>query len=51
MPTEQFFVTLPKELALEFRKKVLEVHGSERGSLNKALGEAVRLWLADQKKR
>lgn len=36
---------LPDELVKELRMKVLEVYDAEKGSLSKAVAEAIRLWL------
>lgn len=45
MPEEVLHVTIPTELAKEFRAEILEVYGVERGALSKAVAEAIRLWL------
>jgi len=45
MPEEVLHVTIPAELAKEFRARVLDVYGVERGALSKAVAEAIRLWL------
>mgnify|MGYP002153801447 FL=1 len=38
-------MTIPADLAKEFRARILELYGVERGALSKAVTEAIRLWL------
>lgn len=38
-------VKVDDEVEERFRKKIAEVHGLARGSLSKAVGEAMRLWI------
>jgi len=38
-------VKIDRELAMEFRRKVLEVKGVKKGALTEAVEEAIRLWL------
>ncbi len=38
-------VKIDKDLAIEFRRKVLEVKGVKKGALAEAVEEAIRLWL------
>ncbi len=36
---------IPDDLEREFRIRVAEILGGQRGSLSKAVAEAIRLWL------
>jgi len=45
MPEEVLHVTIPAEVAKDFRARILELYGVERGALSKAVAEAIRLWL------
>jgi len=38
-------VRINDELEKRFRKKVLDVYGARKGSLARAVEEAIRLWL------
>lgn len=38
-------VLLSEDLDKEFRMRVIAEYGSEKGSLSKAVAEAIRLWL------
>ncbi len=38
-------VRIDDELEKRFRKKVLDVYGSRKGALAKAVEEAIKLWL------
>jgi len=38
-------VRIDDELEKKFRKKVLDVYGSKKGALAKAVEEAIKLWL------
>jgi len=42
-------VRIDDELEREFRKKVIDVYGSRKGALGKAVEEAIRLWLEKHK--
>jgi len=39
---------LPDDLAKEFRIKVIEEYGNEKGALSKAVAHAIQLWLKDR---
>ena len=41
----ELHVILADDLVKELRVKVLEVYGSEKGALSKAVADAIRLWL------
>jgi len=43
-------VKIDKDLAIEFRRKVLEVKGVKKGALTEAVEEAIRLWLEKHEK-
>jgi len=43
-------VKIDKDLAIEFRRKVLEVKGVKKGALAEAVEEAIRLWLEKHEK-
>jgi post-segregation antitoxin (ccd killing protein) len=45
MPEEVLHVTIPADLAKEFRARILDLYGVERGALSRAVAEAIRLWL------
>jgi len=38
-------VRIDNELEKRFRKKVLDVYGTKKGALTKAVEEAIELWL------
>jgi len=38
-------VQIDDEIEKKFRKKVLDVYGTRKGALAKAVEEAIRLWL------
>ncbi len=38
-------VLLPEDLDKEFRMRVIAEYGSEKGSLGRAVADAIRLWL------
>jgi len=42
-------VEVPDELEKRFRMKVLEIHGSKKGSLSEAVREALEMWLERKK--
>jgi len=42
-------VSIPDDLELELRKKGMERFGLRRGYLSKAIEEAIRLWLKENK--
>jgi len=44
-------VRVDDELEKRFRKKVLDVYGSRKGALAKAVEEAIRLWLEKYESR
>lgn len=39
------YVRLDTQLEKEFRKKVIDKYGSQKGALEKAVEEAIKLWL------
>jgi len=39
------FVRISDELEREFRIRVAQKHGGERGAISKAVEEAIKLWL------
>ena len=41
----RFAIELPDDLNKEFRVRVIEVYGSEKGAITKAIIDAIRLWL------
>ncbi len=41
----RFTIELPEDLHREFRIRVIEVYGTEKGAITKATVEAIRLWL------
>jgi hypothetical protein len=41
----KFSIIIPDDLHKEFRIRVIEVYGTEKGSITKAVIEALRLWL------
>ena len=41
---------LPEDLAKEFRIKVIEEYGNEKGALSKAVAQAIQLWLKDRER-
>jgi hypothetical protein len=43
----RFAVEIPEELNKEFRIKVIQRYGSEKGSVTKATTEAIRLWIKE----
>lgn len=44
----RFVVDIPDDLNKEFRIKIIETYGTEKGSLTKAIKEAIRLWLKEK---
>jgi len=42
-------IELPDELNKQFRIKILEKYGSEKGGLTKAIQEAIELWLRKER--
>ncbi len=42
-------VIIPDDLEKQFRRGVLDKFGAEKGALSKAIIEAMKLWLRDQK--
>jgi hypothetical protein len=44
----RFAVEIPEELNKEFRIKVIEAYGSEKGSITKAVIEAIKLWIREK---
>jgi hypothetical protein len=43
-------VIIPDDLEKQFRMKVLDKFGAEKGALSKALAEAMRLWLKEEER-
>ena len=41
----RFTIEIPDDLHKEFRIRVIEVYGTERGAITKAITEAIRFWL------
>jgi len=41
-------VIIPDDLEKQFRMKVLDKFGAEKGALSKATAEAMRLWLRQE---
>lgn len=41
----ELHLVLPDDLAKELRVRAAEMYGGEKGTLSKAVGEAIRLWL------
>jgi metal-responsive CopG/Arc/MetJ family transcriptional regulator len=41
----RFTIEIPDDLHKEFRIRVIEVYGTERGAITKAIVEAIRVWL------
>jgi hypothetical protein len=41
----KFSIAIPDDLHKEFRIRVIEVYGTEKGAITKAVMEAIRLWL------
>ncbi|MEM2888948.1 MAG: hypothetical protein QXR42_05655 [Candidatus Bathyarchaeia archaeon] len=39
------YVRISSDLEKEFRKKVIDRYGSEKGAIEKAIEEAIKLWL------
>jgi len=44
----KLYVTIDDELEKEFRKRVLEIMGAQKGALSKAVNEAIAHWLCQQ---
>jgi hypothetical protein len=44
----RFAVEIPEDLNREFRIKVIQVFGSKKGSITKAVTEALRLWIKER---
>jgi hypothetical protein len=44
----RFAIELPDDLNKQFRMKIIEVYGSEKGAVTKAIIDAVRLWLREK---
>jgi len=47
----RLMVEIPDELDKKFRIKVIEIYGSKRGVLGKAVAEALELWLKTKQKQ
>ncbi len=43
-------VKVDDDVEMEFRRGVLEAKGKEKGALGKAIEEAMKLWLKNQRK-
>ena len=43
-------VIIPNDLEKQFRMKVLDRFGAEKGALSKAIGEAMKLWLKEEER-
>ena len=41
----ELHIIISDDLAKELRMRILELYGSEKGALSKAVAEAIRLWL------
>jgi len=41
----RFTIEIPDDLHKEFRIRVIEVYGTEKGAITKAIVEAIRVWL------
>lgn len=41
-------IIIPDDLEKQFRMKVLDKFGAEKGALSKAMAEAMRLWLKQE---
>jgi hypothetical protein len=41
----RFTIELPEDLHREFRIRVIELFGTEKGAITKATVEAIRMWL------
>jgi hypothetical protein len=41
----KFSIAIPDDLHKEFRIRVIEVYGTEKGAITKAVIDALRLWL------
>jgi hypothetical protein len=41
----RFTVEIPEDLHKEFRIRVIEVYGTEKGAITRAVIDALRLWL------
>ncbi len=41
----RFTIELPEDLHKEFRIRVIEVYGTEKGAITKSVIDALRLWL------
>jgi metal-responsive CopG/Arc/MetJ family transcriptional regulator len=39
---------LPDDLGKEFRVRVIERYGNEKGALSRAIAEAIRLWIREK---
>jgi len=44
-------VRINDKLEKEFRKKVIDVYGTKKGALTRAVEEAIRLWLKKYENR
>ncbi|MEM1606448.1 MAG: hypothetical protein QXW41_09410 [Fervidicoccaceae archaeon] len=45
----RIFIRLPDDLEKEFREEVVRCFGGKKGSLSKAVEEAIRLWMRMKK--
>jgi len=45
MPMAKFSIVIPDDLHKEFRIRVIELYGTEKGAITKAVTDALRLWL------
>ena len=41
----KFSIVIPDDLHKQFRIRVIEVYGTEKGAITKAVIEALRVWL------
>jgi len=47
----EFHVDVPDDLAKEFRMLIIGKYGSERGAISKAVTEAIKLWVSQEKEK
>jgi metal-responsive CopG/Arc/MetJ family transcriptional regulator len=47
----KFTVEIDEKLAREFRHIIIDVYGTRRGALTKAVEEAIRLWIQKNKNK
>lgn len=46
----RFAVDMPDDLNKEFRVRVVEIYGSQKGSVTRGVQDAIRLWIKETKK-